>query len=162
MLKGLNAIVVVNAVSSEIIAAKNGSPLIVGIGKDEFYIASDLIGISDYTNKIVFLKDNEMIILGKNIKLLSLPKGSRLKEKIEKINFKFEKSSKGNFEHFMIKEIYDQPKIIRNIARNYSDQVRKMSHLVESAKGIFLSEQELPIMQGWPGLTFFQKTLICT
>jgi len=136
-LKGLNAIVVANAKSAEIIAAKNGSPLVVGVANDGSYIASDLIGISDHTNKVVFLKDNEMIILGKNIKLLSLPKGNKLKEKIEKINFKFEKSSKGNFEHFMIKEIYDQPKIIRNIARNYTDQARKMSHLVERAKGIF-------------------------
>ena len=83
-LKGLNAIVVANAKSSEIIAAKNGSPLVVGIGKDEFYVASDLIGISDHTNKVVFLKDNEMIILGKNIKLLSLPKGKILKKRIKK------------------------------------------------------------------------------
>ena len=136
-LKGLNAIVVANAKSSEIIAAKNGSPLVIGIGKDEFYIASDLIGISDHTNKVVFLNDNEMIILGKNIKLLSLPKGRTIKTKIEKINFKFEKSNKGEFEHFMIKEIYEQPGIIRNIAKNYSGKIRKMSSLVERAKGIF-------------------------
>jgi len=157
LLKGLNAIVVVNAVSSEIIAAKNGSPLVIGIGKDEFYIASDLIGISDYTDKIVFLKDNEMIILGKNIKLLSLPKGNRLKEKIEKINFKFEKSSKGNFEHFMIKEIYDQPRIIRNIARNYSDQFKKMSHLIESAKGIFFIGAGTAYHAGLAGTYLFSK-----
>ena len=56
----------------------------------------------------------------------------------------------------MIKEIYDQPKIIRNIARNYSDQVRKMSHLVESAKGIFIGAGTA-YHAGWPGLTFFKN-----
>ncbi|OGH30099.1 MAG: glutamine--fructose-6-phosphate aminotransferase [Candidatus Levybacteria bacterium RIFCSPHIGHO2_12_FULL_37_12] len=136
-LKGLNAIVVANAKSSEIIAAKNGSPLVVGIDKNAFIIASDLIGISDYTNIVIFLKDNQMVILGKDIKLLSLPKGNRIKENIEKINFKFEKSSKGNFEHFMIKEIYEQPRIIRNIAKNYDKDIEFLSKLVEKAKGIF-------------------------
>ncbi|OGH39314.1 MAG: glutamine--fructose-6-phosphate aminotransferase [Candidatus Levybacteria bacterium RIFCSPLOWO2_01_FULL_38_21] len=136
-LKGLNAIVVANAKSSEIIAAKNGSPLVVGIDKNAFIIASDLIGISDYTNRVIFLKDNQMVILGKKIKLLSLPKGNRLKENIEKINFKFEKSNKGNFEHFMIKEIYEQPGIIRNIAKNYSGKIKKLSKLMEKAKGTF-------------------------
>ena len=136
-LKGLNAIVVADAKSSEIIAAKNGSPLVVGIDNEGFIIASDLVGISDYTSRVIFLKDNEMIILGKNIKLLSLPEGRIIKTKVEKINFNFEKSSKGNFEHFMLKEIYEQPGIIRNIAKNYDKDIEFLGRLVEKAKGTF-------------------------
>ncbi len=137
LLKGLNAIVVVNAVSSEIIAAKNGSPLVIGIGKDEFYIASDTSAISDNTDKAVFLKDNEMVVLGKNMQLLSLPMGKKLKPIIEKIHYKYKKSSKGKFKHYMLKEIYEQPGVIRNIAQNYSSQIKILNKMVKEAKGTF-------------------------
>ena len=136
-LKGLNAIVVANAKSTEIIAAKNGSPLVIGIGKDEFYIASDATGIVKHTKKVVFLEDNQMAILGKTIKLLSLPFGKRVKPKINNLTWKFEDTEKGKFEHFFIKEIYDQPKVLEGIAANSSNQIQKIADLVNDAFGTF-------------------------
>ncbi|MDP2637865.1 MAG: glutamine--fructose-6-phosphate transaminase (isomerizing) [Candidatus Levybacteria bacterium] len=136
-LKGLNAVVVVNAVSKEIIAAKTGSPLVVGIGKDEFFVASDIIGMIDHTRNVIFLKDNEMVILGKEIQLLSLPEGKKLEVNPEKIEWEFEKSVKGKFKDFMIKEINEQPLVLTNIAENYLSQIEKLSKDIQEARGTF-------------------------
>ena len=136
-LKGMNAVVVADALSSEIIAAKTGSPLIVGIGNNEFFIASDATGIIKYTRRVLFLKDKEMVILGKELQLLSLPKGKKLTPRIEVVNWKAEDANKGEYEHFMLKEIYEQPRVIRNIAKDYDGQINQLIRIIKQAKGTF-------------------------
>ena len=136
-LRGLNAIVVAYAPSSEIVAVKNGSPLVVGLGEDEFYLASDISSFIEKTRKVIFLKDNEMVILGRDIELISVSSGKKLKILPETVTWKFELSSKGKFPYFMIKEIYEQPIIIRNIAKNYEDEVKSMAVIVKKARGTF-------------------------
>ncbi|MEK7518296.1 MAG: glutamine--fructose-6-phosphate transaminase (isomerizing), partial [Patescibacteria group bacterium] len=156
-LRGLNAIVAANAVSKEIVAAKNGSPLIVGIGDRELFVSSDIVGIVDHTRKIIFLKDNEMVILGGEIQLLSLPLGKKLPVKPERIDWKFENTSKGTFRNFMIKEIYDQPLIIRNIAKNYSQNIKKLANYVKNAKGTFFIGAGTAFHAGLFGTYLFSK-----
>lgn len=136
-LKGLNAIVVAYAPSKEIVAAKTGSPLVVGIGNDGLFIASDTSGIIGHTRKVLFLKDQEMVILGDGVRLFSLPYGKRKRASFEKVHWQREDVSKGSYPHFMLKEIYDQSKVIRNIAAHYQDQVRELSYLIKGAKGTF-------------------------
>jgi glucosamine--fructose-6-phosphate aminotransferase (isomerizing) len=135
---GLNAIVVMNSLSGEIIAAKTGSPLVVGIGKKEFYISSDAIGIVKRTRKAIFLEDNQMIILGKKLQLLHLPDGKIIKPKIQTLNWKFEETQKGKFKHFLLKEIYEQPHVLSNIAANYTDVTKQLSNLISKAFGTFM------------------------
>ena len=94
-LKGMNAMLIMNSASSEIIAVKNGSPLVIGIGKDEIFAASDAAGILKHTNRVLFLEDNYLAILGKDIKLLKLPKGTAVKPKFTTLSWKFEETEKG-------------------------------------------------------------------
>ena len=136
-LKGMNAIVVAYALSSEIIAVKNGSPLVIGQTKDGYIIASDTAGIVRYTKKVLFLKDNEMVILGKNITLLTLPRGIKSTLHFSNINWEIEDEPLGKYRHYMLKEIYEQPKVIRNIALNYSQQIQKLGKIIKSSKGTF-------------------------
>ncbi len=136
-LQGLNAIVAMYAGGREIIAAKTGSPLVIGKDADGTYIASDASGIIRYTNKVLFLKDNEMVILGDTIQLLSLPSGKKLNPVFETIDWKIEDAGKGKFEHFMLKEIHEQPKVIRNIAKTYKNQIQELSKIIHQAKGTF-------------------------
>ena len=137
-LKGLNAIVVANAKSSEIIAAKNGSPLIIGIGKDGLYIASDSAGILKHTKQVVFLEDNQMVILGKNIKLVELPKGNKIKLNKHILNWEFKEVRKGKYEHFFLKEIHEEPRIIENTALNGLSSAQRLAGLIKNAFGTFL------------------------
>lgn len=136
-LHGLNAIVVVNAVSKEIIAAKNGSPLIAGKAEDGLYIASDAAGIIKHTRNVLFLKDDEMVILGDGVKLIALKTGEQLEPRFETVDWQIEQAQKGDFAHFMLKEIHEQPTVIRNIAENYSEQVEKLAKRVNDAFGTF-------------------------
>lgn len=135
-LSGMNAIVVMNSESLEIVAVKSGSPLIVGKTKDAFYIASDLLAI-DKTNDLLFLKDNEMVILGKNLQLIDLSTQKKLKPVFETINWKKVHANKGKFKHFMLKEIFDQPYVIRNIEKNSEDNIKEITNLIDKAFGTF-------------------------
>lgn len=136
-LKGLNAIVVAYAPSREIVAAKTGSPLVVGKNADGLFIASDASGIIRHTRKLLFLKDKEMVILGNDVQLISLPTGEKIKPVFEEVDWKIEDANKGRFDHFMLKEIYEQPRVIRNISQNYTDQILLLKKVVEKAKGTF-------------------------
>lgn len=137
-LKGLSAFLIINAISSEIVAAKNGSPLVVGVGKGEYFVASDATGIIPHTNRVIFLKDHEMVILGKELQLFSLPDGEKIEPEIETVDWKIEDADKGTYDHFMMKEIHDQPKVIRNIAQTYGQQIESLAEVVANAKGTFL------------------------
>lgn len=156
-LSGMNAIVVAFAPSQEIIAAKSGSPLVVGQDKSALYIASDATSILPNTKKLIFLKDNQMVILGKKIQLLSLPEGRKLPVELETIHWKPTTASKNNFPHFMIKEIYEQPGVIRNIAESYLVQIKSFALMIQKAKGTFFIGAGTASYAGITGTYFFSK-----
>ncbi|MCX6782676.1 MAG: glutamine--fructose-6-phosphate transaminase (isomerizing) [Candidatus Levybacteria bacterium] len=137
-LKGLNAVVVAYSPSEEIIAAKTGSPLVVGLGVNEFYVASDVSGIINHTRRILFVEDNQMVILGKKLKLISLSSGDEIQSVFNDIDWKFEQSDKGDFKHFFMKEVSEQPKVVKNIALNYKAESEKLADLIDKAFGTFM------------------------
>lgn len=103
---------------NELIAAKKGSPMVIGIGKDEFFIASDATPIVEYTKNVVYLEDEEIAFIerGKELKIKTI----RNKVKtpyIQELELKLEALEKGGFEHFMLKEIYEQPRSIKDSMR---------------------------------------------
>lgn len=157
LLSGMNAIVAAYAPSQEIIAAKNGSPLVLGKSQNALFVASDATSILPKTKDLLFLKDNQMAILGKEIQLLSLPDGKKLPVKLEKINWEPTEASKNKFSHFMLKEIHEQPDIIRNIANSYQIQVKSMAQMIKKAKGTFFIGAGTASYAGIVGTYFFSK-----
>lgn len=137
-LRGLNAIVVANIVSREIIAAKTGSPLAVGIGKDALFIASDVVAFLKHTRRVIFLDDQEMAILGEGLKIIKLPKGQPLQKTPQNIRWRVGQITKGGFAHFMLKEIFEQPKVIENISQNSARQIERLSQIVKKAFGTYI------------------------
>lgn len=137
-LKGLNAIVALYTKSAQIIAAKNGSPLILGIGKDELFVASDASEIIKHTKQVIFLEDKQMAVLDKKITLYSLPQGLEVKSKVHTLDWEFEKAEKGNFKHFILKEIFEQPRVIENIALNRRSEINSLAQMIDEAQGTFL------------------------
>lgn len=137
-LTGMNAIVVASSTSKEIVAAKTGSPMVIGISKDGYIVASDASAIVKHTKKVYFLEDNQMVILGSKLKLLALPKGKELKPKIQELNWEFENAEIGKYPHFFLKEVHEQPRVIENIALNYLTDSKKLSGLIENAFGTIL------------------------
>ncbi len=116
---GAYAIVVLNRNNpDQLIAARKGSPLVIGIGDDEFYVASDASPIIEYTQNVVYLDEQEYAVINRDghysIRTLGNVEKSH---EIKKLEFSLETIEKGGFEHFMLKEIYEQPKAIEDSLR---------------------------------------------
>ncbi|MBI2966675.1 MAG: glutamine--fructose-6-phosphate transaminase (isomerizing) [Bacteroidetes bacterium] len=105
-----------------LIAAKKSSPLVIGIGKDEFFLASDPTPIVEYTRNVVYLEDDEIAILQRNqeIKIRTI-KNREKTPYIQELELNLELLEKGGFQHFMLKEIYEQPRSIRDSMRGRID-----------------------------------------
>lgn len=128
---GAYAIVVLDKNNpDQLIAAKKGSPLVIGIGEDrEYFVASDATPIIEYTKNVVYLDDEEIAIIDRK-KGFSL-KNIANQEKtpyVQELEMKLEALEKGGYEHFMLKEIYEQPRSIRDSMRG---RLRKEDGLVE-------------------------------
>ena len=121
---GAYAIVIIDKNNPDtLIAAKKSSPLVIGIGENnEFYVASDATPIIEYTRNVVYLEDEEIAILtkGKEIELKNI-KNQALTPYIQELEMQLEAIEKGGYEHFMLKEIYEQPVSIRNSMRGRID-----------------------------------------
>jgi len=116
---GAYAIVVMEEGNPDsLVAARKGSPLVIGIGKDDYYIASDATPIIEYTKNVVYLDDEEVALIQRNSDLKI--KTIRNREKtpyVQKLELNLSALEKGGFEHFMLKEIYEQPTSIRDSMR---------------------------------------------
>jgi glucosamine--fructose-6-phosphate aminotransferase (isomerizing) len=107
---------------NKLIAARNGSPLVIGVGVNEYFIASDATPIIEHTNRIIYLNDKEVAILTPEDLTLKTILNDSLTPIIQELDLDIEEIEKGGFEHFMLKEIYEQPKSINDTFRGRASQ----------------------------------------
>ena len=102
-----------------VVVAKLGSPLAIGLGEDEFYIGSDATPFLEYTKKVIYLNDFEMAHLkvGSEIELTNSKHNKLVKFEVEELDLNLENIQKGGYDHFMLKEIFEQPQAIANALR---------------------------------------------
>jgi len=103
----------------EIVVAKLGSPLTIGIGDDEFFVASDASPFIEFTNNAIYLEDEEMAIIrrGREIKVRKIKDDKLIAPNIHELQLNLEQIEKGGYDHFMLKEIYEQPSVIKDTYR---------------------------------------------
>lgn len=116
-LEGTFGLAVMHAGENKIVAARRGSPLILGVGQDETFIASDASAILEYTQQVIYLQDNEIAVIADSGYILKNIKGEEVDSKITEIKWTIAEIEKGGFDHFMLKEIFEQPKTIANTLR---------------------------------------------
>ncbi len=104
---------------NEIVVAKLGSPLAIGIGDDEFFIASDASPFIEFTNNAIYLEDEELAIirLGRDVKVRKIKNDKLVAPYIQELQLNLEQIEKGGYDHFMLKEIYEQPSVIKDTYR---------------------------------------------
>nr|WP_321406128.1 glutamine--fructose-6-phosphate transaminase (isomerizing) [uncultured Carboxylicivirga sp.] len=103
--------------NDQLIAARKGSPLVIGVGEKEYFLASDATPIVEYTDQVIYMNDEEVAVIKKdNLTLKSIQNDSK-KPKIQKVNLSIDEIDKGSYEHFMLKEIYEQPLSIEDTFR---------------------------------------------
>ena len=115
---GAYAIVVLSKDDPDtLIVAKKGSPVVIGIGNEEYFIASDATPIVEYTNKVIYLNDGEMAIVKKGKLVVKTIENEIKNPYVQELEIKIEELEKGGFAHFMLKEIYEQPHSIKDSMR---------------------------------------------
>jgi len=104
---------------NEIVVAKLGSPLAIGVGEDEFFIASDASPFIEFTNNAIYLEDEQMAVirLGREIRIRKIKSDKRIKPFVQELKLNIEQIEKGGYDHFMLKEIYEQPAVIKDTFR---------------------------------------------
>ncbi len=137
--EGRFAIVVLNVGENYLIAARRGSPLIVGIGEDEYFLASDIPAFLEYTQNVNYLDDNEMVIVDGGVEFLNLETGEPIKKRLVNIDWKAESAEKGEFDHFMLKEIMEQKDTILRAINQEEDDIMHIAQQIKNSRGCFLS-----------------------
>ena len=117
---------------NEIVVAKLGSPLAIGIGEDEFFIASDASPFIEFTKNAVYLEDGEMAVvrLGKEIRLRKIQDDAITYPMVQELQMNLEEIEKGGYDHFMLKEIYEQPRAIKD---TYRGRLRSSQGIIKMA-----------------------------
>lgn len=115
---GAYAIVIMSVDEPDlIIAARKGSPLVIGVGEGEYFVASDATPIVEYTKNVVYLNDNEIAYIRREELLVKNIDNTVQTPYIQELDLKLEALEKGGYDHFMLKEIYEQPRSIRDCLR---------------------------------------------
>ncbi len=113
----------------KLIAARRGSPLIVGIGKREHFITSDVAAILEYTKEVVYLDDNEIAVLTREKMETTDIDNVQISKSIDAVQWNLDKTEKGGYEHFMLKEIYEQPQSLRDAMLGRFEKDSNLVHL---------------------------------
>jgi len=115
---GAYAIVIMDKENPDrLIAARKGSPMVIGVGKGEYFIASDATPIIEYTKNVIYLNDNEIALITKDDLLVKRLDNVVQTPLVQELELQLEMLEKGGFDHFMLKEIYEQPRSIRDCMR---------------------------------------------
>jgi glucosamine--fructose-6-phosphate aminotransferase (isomerizing) len=135
---------------NEIVTARLGSPLVIGVGEDEFFIASDASPFVAYTSNAIYLEDAQMAVIRthKKIKIRKIEDGLEVSPYVQELKVKLAQIEKAGFDHFMLKEIYEQPKAITDTLRGRLElQSRKISISgMEQHLDVFWAAQKITII----------------
>ncbi len=138
---GRNSFIVIDSLNKEIIACRNGSPLIVGIKNNELgnevFVASDIPAFLEHTNNVMYLDDQELVVLSNNPQFFSIVDGSQKFKRVITIDWGSKTSDKGDYDHFMLKEIMEQKETL-NLAINQNyENILSVANAINNSKGVF-------------------------
>jgi len=124
----------------KIICARNGSPLVLGIGNHGLFCASDIPAFLPMTNKAIILHDEELAVLTPNeYQIFSVPTQKMISKDITTIKWTPEMASKGGYSYFMLKEIHEQPKALRDTLRQRPERLEQIAEVLDEAPKIFIT-----------------------
>ena len=139
-IKGSYAIAAISADEpNKIIGVRKESPLIVGVGENESFIASDVPAILKHTKKVIYLNDNEMVVLDPSGVLIKDMDGNILDKKVNIIEWSSDMAEKGGYKHFMLKEIHEQPEVIKNTLMEFSEIEKVVAKFPEFKRICFVA-----------------------
>lgn len=141
-LKGSYALAIISKESDDLYVARKDSPLVLGLGEgeneNEYFVASDVPAFLEYCKKVIYLEDNEVgKITDSGIEVFNVKTNQKTSKDIVKIDWDVEQAKKGNYDHFMLKEIFDQKESIQKAVMQNNKNFDNAIEILKSAKGIF-------------------------
>jgi len=125
--------------NGQLAAARFHEPLIIGVGKNEFFLSSDVLGFIEYTDDAIYLDNRNFVIIDNNkIQILDF-EGSPVKLEVTKVSKEFADAYKGDYAHFTLKEIYEQNETILNAGEKTTDAIEKTADYIKHAKNVFVT-----------------------
>ena len=139
-LEGLNAIVAYCPQLRAVIGFRNGSPMIAGVGEGESFLASDIPAFLPYTDRVIFLNDGEGAVLSDGkVRVISAGTGKEIPLKVEKIEWSAEDAELGEYPHYLIKEINEQPQVLARLAEYPEKELKEVIRLIKSSFGTYFT-----------------------
>jgi len=136
-LDGNYAVVAIRKGHKTMIGARKGSPLVAGLNGKEFFLASDVPAFLPYTKEVLFLNDHELVELNDSFKVYSVDSGKEIEKSIERVHWNAEEAGKGDYPHFMLKEINEQTQSIEKAAMQKPELIEKITGILTGADKIY-------------------------
>ena len=125
--------------NGQLAAARFHEPLIIGVGKNNVFLSSDVLGFVEYTDNAIYMKSRNFVILDKNEFKIFDFNGKNTEYEITKVSKEFGDAYKGDYAHFTLKEIYEQPDVILKAGEKTADEIEKSIDLIRHAKNIYIT-----------------------
>lgn len=133
--KGTYAVAVIHNGENKLIAARRGSPLVIGIGKNETFVASDIPPFLDHTRKVIYLYDEDIVEIDNDVKIFN--NNQKVNREVVEITWDAEQVKKGNFQHFMLKEICEQADVLHRAVTQDDKKIMSIARQIKEAKNVF-------------------------
>ncbi|KAF6246903.1 glutamine--fructose-6-phosphate transaminase (isomerizing) [Nitrosopumilus sp. b3] len=125
--------------NGQLAAARYHEPLIIGVGKDDFFLSSDVLGFIEYTDDAIYMENGNFVILDKDKFQILDFEGNHAKYGITKVSKEFGDAYKGDYAHFTLKEIYEQPETILKAGEKTADAIEKTADYLRHSKNIYIT-----------------------
>jgi len=137
-MEGRYAVVAIHKKEDLIVAARRGSPLIVGKGENEYFLASDIPPFLEYTNKVMYIDDNQLVEIKKDqIEFTDISTGEKIEKRVIEIDLTQESAEKGIYPHFLIKEIMEQKETLQRAINQDPEIIREAAKAIKEAYGTY-------------------------
>ncbi len=136
-LEGSYALVMIYENENQLVAVRHESPLVIGVGDSEFFVASDIPAFLGHTKKVIYLDDKDMAIINKKLEIFNLKSDSPVVRPVHTIEWDAEQAKKGKFRHFMLKEITEQAEVINKAIAQDKKIIYEIADAIKKARGIY-------------------------
>ena len=157
-LEGQFAIVALHSDSNQLVAIRKEAPLVIGVGENEFFIASDIPAFLQHTKKVIFLEEGDLAIVDGEISVFNFKEDLPVNRKITNIDWDAEQAQKGDFDHYLMKEISEQADVISKVAAIPNEQIKEIASEIRNASGLFFVACGTAAHACMNGLYLFSKT----
>jgi glucosamine--fructose-6-phosphate aminotransferase (isomerizing) len=132
-LKGSYAVLALNKKSDELVGVRKESPLVLGHNGNDFFLASDVPAFLEHTKTITLLDEGEMVVVKDKPIIHRLEDGKKVKKETVKVDWDIEQASKGDYKHFMLKEIHEQPQVLKQTLHQQKEKLKDVARLINTS-----------------------------